>query len=367
MNYAIAIRAVILLNSLLQVVMADISFFNYDQYEKQCGHLLASQGLDVSSHTILLRNCAYTIRNYVSIDQLKEIEKMDHQILQKTLFSGNFWAEKLQREVSIPYSDQEYSDYLLRIQGELNSFLNYLRFVAAKNTTFTLKVYGSMAKGRFGANSSLDIMIESDDDGFLVAIDKGIYSRSNPKFRGNIEVITSNRRANFLLEPFHSVSQGELSNLERVYNEILTLHGFKLIRQQGKLSIVKTGLPRANLEFNPIEDRIHYLIKKLDTILMQTENSYEVFSTASSAQNSNVKQETLKNLNDLKRNLNEVQLDLQMILNQSNSDRLQKIKSVIEPTSYDRLKRYRSKRLSTLIEEQLILIERKSQVLMQAY
>ena len=58
-----------------------------------------------------------------------------------------------------------------------------------------------------------------------------------------------------------------------------------------------------------------------------------------------------------------VKTDLDLVIQHKNSPRHNQIKRIIEPASYARLKGYRGKRMLALIEQKLILIEKKSQML----
>lgn len=344
-----------------------VPFFNFEKYKAYCETILESKGLDSRTHSVLTRNCAYMLRNYTSLDQLEELKNSKTKDMLQEILQGNFWAQKLDRELSIPYSDTEYSAYFKEIQNEINSFLYYLRFLNDNNSDFSIKIYGSMAKARFGANSSLDILIESKDTEFLSAIADSIYSKTNPKFKGNIEVITSTHAADFLMEPFQKFTSGEMTNLTRVYDEILNSYGFKLVNSKDSLQIIQQGTPRVNIEFNPIEDRVHYLIKQLDYLNEEAINSHGLFSQHSTEGSSDIRLGYLNKTNDLKRKLDQVVSDLNLIINQTKSERHSKIMRVTEPASYARLKSFRSKRLVRLIENKIILLEKKSQIIRQIH
>lgn len=349
----------------LNSLVSKVPFFNFEKYKAYCETILESKGLDSRTHSVLTRNCAYMLRNYTSLDQLEELKNSKTKDMLQEILQGNFWAQKLDRELSIPYSDTEYSAYFKQIQNEVISFLYYLRFLNDNNSDFSIKIYGSMAKARFGANSSLDILIESKDAEFLSAIADSIYSKSNPNFKGNIEVITSTHATDFLMEPFQTFTAGEMTNLIRVYDEIINGYGFKLVKSKDSLQIIQQGTPRVNLEFNPIEDRVHYLFKQLNKLNTEAVNSYDLFSQLSTEGLSDIRLEYINKITDLKRKLEQVISDLNLIINQTKSDRHSKIKRVTEPASYARLKSFRSQRLVRLIKNKIILLEKKSQIIRQ--
>ena len=365
MRYVQLTQLVVLMGFLGNSLFSNVPFFDYVKYKNHCQTILESKGIDIKSHSILARNCAYMLRNYISLDQLNVLKSYNAKELRQQLFTGNFWAQKLDRELSIPYSDIEYAAYFEQIQNEVNSFLHYLRFLNNDNSRFSLKIYGSMAKARFGGNSSLDILIESNDDHFLASIANSIYSRTNPNFKGNIEVITGSHDADFLMEPFQTFSSGEMTNLVRVYDEILSSYGFKLVSSKDSLQIVQQGVARANLEFNPIEDRVHYLIKQIKKLDTKATRSYDLFSQINPEGMPDLRLEYIDKITDLKQKMEQVISDLNLVINQINSERHSKIKQVTEPESYARLKSFRSKRLVKLIRTKIVLLEKKSQVLKQ--
>ena len=183
------------------------------EFRKYAEILLIKNGIEPISHTVLVSNCSYIMRNFIDLNEIPNLQVMTKSEIQKFFFSQSFWGQKLQREISIPYSDIEFRKFVSNLQQEVNGLIKYLHLVNSSSSEFDLKIFGSMAKARFGVNSSLDIIVHSSDHIFLSKVEQGIYSESHPKFRGNIKLITSNNESYFLLDPFYTVTTGELSNL----------------------------------------------------------------------------------------------------------------------------------------------------------
>ena len=212
-------------------------------YKKYAEILLINQGIEPAKHSVLISNCSYILNNFIKLKEISKLEKMTKPEIQKFLFTNNFWAQKLHREIIIPYSDVEFRLFISNLQLELNGFVKYLNTLNSSSSEFELKIFGSMAKARFGMNSSLDILIHSSDKEFLSKLDNGIYSENNPKFRGNINLITSNNESYFLLDPYHTVTTGELSNLAKIYQDILESNNLKVKQNTKSFNIAFTSLP----------------------------------------------------------------------------------------------------------------------------
>ncbi|MEE2924477.1 MAG: hypothetical protein VX619_06820 [bacterium] len=333
-------------------------------YKKYAEILLINQGIEPAKHSVLISNCSYILNNFIKLKEISKLEKMTKPEIQKFLFTNNFWAQKLHREIIIPYSDVEFRLFISNLQLELNGFVKYLNTLNSSSSEFELKIFGSMAKARFGMNSSLDILIHSSDKEFLSKLDNGIYSENNPKFRGNINLITSNNESYFLLDPYHTVTTGELSNLAKIYQDILESNNLKVKQNTKSFNIAFTSLPpKLNLEFNAIEDRMFFLLDKLKKLENTIENSTEIFVPSDHNNQTKTRQYFLDQMHNMSSNLEKVKNDLKLIIEQVNSPRHKKIKTIIEPASYSRLEGYRGRRMLALIDEKLILIEKKSQAL----
>ena len=338
--------------------------WNSFDYMKNAETLISKFGIEPKSHTVLVANCAFIMKNYIDLNDVPELQSMSQSEIKKTFFAKNFWGEKLERELNIPYSDNEFRQFVAKIQQEVNDFVRYLNMVNSRSSSFELNIFGSMAKARFGVNSSLDILLDSSDQKLLSKLDNGIYSINHPKFRGNIELITSNNEASFLLGPFHPVTVGELSNLAKVYEDILASNNLSAKQNESRFSILFTEqYPKFSLEFNPIEDRVYYLINKLSQLLNIIENSTELFIPSNLENQRKTKQTFSDQLQSLGLKFSDVENDLKLIVEQKDNPRHSKIKSVIKPASYSRLKGTRGKRMLALIGKKLILIEKQSQLL----
>ncbi|MBI2267329.1 MAG: TIM barrel protein [Armatimonadetes bacterium] len=138
---------------------------------KVAGRLLKERGLDDPHHVLLKRNIATYLVNAFPGTELAEISKNSvtnsSQILAQVLSSR--WREKLERDLMNPYSDTDVLEHVRQLDGELKE---KLRFILEQTGRPPLKVYinGSFAKGRLGANSDLDTVVELRDENVLAAL-----------------------------------------------------------------------------------------------------------------------------------------------------------------------------------------------------
>ena len=333
-------------------------------YRNYAETLLIKHNLKPSAHTVLVSNISYILKNLVKVKEISMLEKMSKPQIQNLLFTKSFWGQKLHREISIPYSDTEFRQYLADLQTELNSFIKYLNTINSDSSEYELEIFGSMAKARFGVNSSLDILVRSSDRKLLSKLDSGIYSANHPKFRGNIKLITSNNESYFLLDPFYKVTTGELSNLAKIYQDVLESNNLMVKQNNERFKVTFTNLPaKFNLEFNAIEDRMFFLLNKLNKLESSIENSTELFIPVNHKIEVKTRKYFLDQMQNLSLNLKRVKTDLDLVIQHKNSPRHNQIKGIIEPASYARLKGYRGQRMLALIEQKLILIEKNSQML----
>ncbi len=334
------------------------------EFRKYAEILLIKNGIEPISHTVLVSNCSYIMRNFIDLNEIPNLQDITKSEIQKFFFSKSFWGQKLQREISIPYSDIEFRKFVSNLQQEVNGLIKYLHLVNSSSSEFDLKIFGSMAKARFGVNSSLDIIVHSSDHIFLSKVEQGIYSESHPKFRGNIKLITSNNESYFLLDPFYTVTTGELSNLAKIYQDILETKNLRVKQTEQDFNITLTKLPtKFNLEFNAIEDRMFFLLNELKQLENSLRNSTEVFVPNNKINQNKMKLDYLDKMQSLSQDLTKVKNDIKLIIEQKNNARHDKIKTIVQPSSYTRLKGYRGRKMLDLMEQKLILIEKQTQVL----
>jgi len=339
----------------VQVFASHLAFFNYGRYEALSKKLFDADELDTKSHSVLKRNVIYYLKNYLDTDQLKEISQHDQEQMLESIYQRNFWSDKLERDLSIPYNDADFKSYMDALQLELSDFISYMKALDKANSQYKLYVFGSMSKGRFGANSSLDIFLESDDRALLRKVEEGPYSKFSSNFRGNIEITTSSFGARFLLDPLVKVDLDGLEDLIGLYQGILVGTGFQMIEDGASLHIKEDGdFQRIPMEFNPIEDRVFYLLKK--TFLLQQEARTKAKSIKTK-EGIEQRQDFLARSGNLQEDFKEVAYDLRLIVNRVDNARHERIREVISPPSYQRLATYRSKKLLRLVEMKLDELE----------
>ena len=336
-------------------IFAAIPFFNFSKYQELSKRVVKHHKLNPDTHTALSRNLAYYLRNYLTLQELSKLKELKTENALEELLQRNFWADKLERDISIPYSDSELHEYLSSLQSELDQFYKYIQFINVDGSEIKLSLFGSFAKGRFGANSSIDIYIESPDHGLLNRIDQGIYSKFHPNFRGNVEVTTELFGAGYLLEPMQDLQISEILEIKKAYARILNEFGFTHGKNHRITS--KGKVQKHTLEFNPVEDRLYYLIKKSRRLSKDIARQFGVFAIGASNPQVQKRRAFTDSLSAMHEDFTEVEEDLLLIINNRSSKRLDKIKSVIEGPSLQRMQGFRSKRLLKSVRSWLVRLE----------
>jgi polyhydroxyalkanoate synthesis regulator phasin len=129
--------------------------------------LLKALDLSEKNHVIFRENIATYIAQ-LKDDFVERLQKEDGQQLVQSLthafpYGDMRWGKKLQRDIEKPYSDEEVFSHLETVQKELKQKLEQAK--ALNPTPFPAKIYvtGSLVKGRFGANSDLDLLADAGD------------------------------------------------------------------------------------------------------------------------------------------------------------------------------------------------------------
>ena len=320
---------------------SSLPFWNYQHYEKAMRRILATHKINLEDHSILLNNGIYYLQNFVSLPDVKLIPNLKENEINTILGKKNFWAEKLNRDLQMPYADQEFLIHLNQCQKDVNEFLDYISTLTASEN-FSLYLYGSMAKGRFGGNSSIDLYVETNQQDLLESLEGSRFGKANSS--GNtVEILTSSFREKYLLAPAIRISTADLFDIQNTYIRILSRLGFYLNFEAGsRLLNRRKGVQRYHLEFNPIEDRVYYLISKF----LHIENSFKTDSTRSFTDPSFTREaETLVE------DFEEVRNDLDLIIDQVQVPRHTRIKEVISPESYARMANHRAFRIQKTILE----------------
>jgi hypothetical protein len=340
-----------------------VPFFDYGNHEKLAGKILELYKLE-GNYSVMRRNLAYYLQNYLSHkDVLRSRLSFNKEQLVKTVFQDNFWSQKLERDLDSPYADEDFGSYLVELQTEMDAFVDYLNFMNQSNQDIKLYLYGSFAKGRIGARSSVDLMIGSKDKIMLEKIEKGPYSESHVNFKGHVNVISTNFEPECILEPLREVTLKQLKDMGGLYRNILNELGFDLERKGGSASIVKIGSPRSYIEFNPIEDRIYYLQSKLKDLNKDIQDAWLLLKEERSKETDSLKASFLRRMDSLYGKMREVEHDMVLIQGNIMDDRLKRIQSVIQKESYERMKRYRLDTLMGFVRINLKRLDKQREIL----
>jgi hypothetical protein len=330
---------------------ANLPFLKYGDYARAANRLMDFQKLPSKDYSVLKHNLTFYLKNYISPSELNLWRKLQKEEFLGKILQKNFWSDKLERDLSLAYSDAEFYEYLSSISGELKVFLRYLRFMNLEHKALKLYLYGGMAKGRFGGKSSLDLLVESEDSGLIERLGSGIYSKGNAEFQGNIELATTRFGAKYILTPLIEVQPQDLLDLGSLYTQILKKMGFELMSKKGRLKIrLASSLQRYHLEFNPIEDRVYYLSHKSFRLGQEIVGSHGNIGPQGGSSVGGDPSELRLRIQKLVDDFEEVGADLRLIQAQSNGPRLDRIKSVISKPSYSRLANHRSSKLQGTVK-----------------
>jgi predicted nucleotidyltransferase len=149
-----------------------------DVYWKKAGEILRELKIPPQNHLLYQENLATYLAQFRD-EFLKTVDENHGENLRQLLTHaypyGEFrWAKKLEREIKNPYSDSEVlkhlDEYERRIKKELSQFLN----LHPEMATCTVHLTGSLIKGRFGANSDVDLFLDPGENLIDYEIEKEI-------------------------------------------------------------------------------------------------------------------------------------------------------------------------------------------------
>ncbi len=89
------------------------------------------------------------------------------------------WQMKLERDLAQPYTDREVIEALTAKERQLGRAVRRFRELAGGRGDAELYLMGGVLKGRFGPNSDIDLVIDSDD-AFVDRVMKSEYGAHNP-------------------------------------------------------------------------------------------------------------------------------------------------------------------------------------------
>jgi predicted nucleotidyltransferase len=127
--------------------------------------ILEEKNINDPSHGLLRGNIASYLVNGATAGTLEEIWKSDNFDAEKVSshMEPSRWKEKISRDLKDPYTDDQIISHIKDLDKELKE---KMRAIISGSKRFPSKLYilGSFAKGRLGANSDLDILVEVEDE-----------------------------------------------------------------------------------------------------------------------------------------------------------------------------------------------------------
>lgn len=316
-----------------------IPFPNFERTLKVTDRLMKIHGVSGEQYSILRYSIACNLANFLQPKDLYMAEFQTDEQLAAKMSEPNFWAEKLHRDLNVPYTNEDVEKRLDKMQTEVAFFLKYLASMNYRQSPVQLYVYGSIAKGRFGGNSDIDIYIDSSDKDLLRRLENGVYREGHPMFLGPLEILTSNFEPANILDPLLPVSFRELRDIKGLYGGVLKELGFEMKGKGRNFEIVRTPIPpRMAIEFNPIEDRVFYLTMKSNEWLHSLADQFTSLRPDSGSAAQRTAERLKAEGKRLVKNWQEVEADLSLIEEDKPSSRLWKIREVIDPQSWVKMK-----------------------------
>lgn len=359
-------RQILALSFMFAILVSSLSarvvpFSTYERAGRIVDRLMQIHNIGLENRSILRQNSIYNLAGFFSTRDLYLAPFWDEKKLLAKLAEPNFWAEKLQRDLMVPFTNEEVERRFEKIQSEVNFFQKYLSFMNHNNSPVQIYIFGSIVKGRWGANSDLDLFVDSSDKDLLRRLEYGIYKESHPSFTGNIEIFTSFFEPANILDPLVPISLRELRDLKGFYQKILGDIGFKLVGSGKSLDMVRLPVPpKMYVEFNPIEDRVFYLTLKTHEAMHQIGDQFTVFQDGAGQGAKRIAEKLTETIGKLSSDWSEVESDLQLIRDNTPSARLHRIRKVIDSHSWTKMKQ------EGMVEYMLHVSQRQIQALIRA-
>jgi hypothetical protein len=120
-----------------------------------------AQGLPAEGYGIYRENMARYLYNAYPDAQLSALNASGAKSVAE-LPQVPRWTDKLERDAAKPYSDAQVGEHLDRLQGELVDAIKMLRGFNSE-ASFRLVLMGGLPRGRFSANSDLDVVLKTED------------------------------------------------------------------------------------------------------------------------------------------------------------------------------------------------------------
>jgi hypothetical protein len=132
-----------------------------DPHEALAERVLDAQGVALEDHVLMRENLATYFTQAISRKTAERIAAGDRPaetVLDyvKNSKTGGRWEKKIEREIAAPYTDQQVHDHLAQLGSGLSAWLARID----KGYPMRVEITGSITKGRCGANSDVDVMVD---------------------------------------------------------------------------------------------------------------------------------------------------------------------------------------------------------------
>lgn len=226
--------------------------------------ILGKMNLNDSDHNLLKGNIATYLFNGASRKTLEEIGKestLDPDGILSRL-ERQRWKGKLERDLKSPFTDGEVFGHIKALNSELSE---KVKFILSHSKGYPMKMYiiGSFAKGRLGANSDLDVLVETNDGKLREKIGKDFAQQLKDGKDDSVSMVPLPPQ-NRLLSEFNARMLGkriELSDpsailgdenfLMRKYGEILEKRGYHLM-EDGAIGSADFKIPEQREVTSPL-------------------------------------------------------------------------------------------------------------------
>ena len=123
--------------------------------------VMVAHGVPLADHVLMRENLATCFTQELTRKQARELaggKAPAEAVLayMRASKTGGRWMKKVDRELGAPYSDQQVHDHLQQQGRNLEAWLARID----KGYPMTVEIAGSLTKGRCGANSDIDVLVD---------------------------------------------------------------------------------------------------------------------------------------------------------------------------------------------------------------
>ncbi|MEW6282550.1 MAG: nucleotidyltransferase domain-containing protein [Candidatus Eremiobacterota bacterium] len=149
-----------------------------DPHWSLAGVLLQENGVEPEDRVLLRENLASYLSHLVTPGRAQRLTRAESATLE-LLGQGerSRWVDKMARDLAEPYTDQEVFGHLRDLEAGLKSALGQVMQGVMQPYPARVYLQGSLMRGRLGANSDLDVMVESSNPTVLQRVESAFLAQ----------------------------------------------------------------------------------------------------------------------------------------------------------------------------------------------